>query len=126
MRWFFLFSAKVSTLAIHYPLIVSTALFNVFMVMCRQWHLVKLRKRSWSVLWSDIFKLIFKQNHNLSLILTKVLLLCRPDLRQESGPEIGFRHHSPALYAHYPPLPPPCDSSTSHKCSVSFTHRYFL
>lgn len=42
-----------------------------------------------------------------------MLLLRRPDLRQESGPEIGFRRHSPALcmptiHPYHLPVTPAC------------------
>lgn len=77
-----LFSAKIFDLAIQYLLIATTALLKKFMFMFRHSeHLVTFRKRSWS--WFDteklrkdtMYLLTFNQNHNLSLILTKVFLL---------------------------------------------------
>lgn len=65
----------------------------------------------------------FNQNLDLSLTLTKVLLLPK-----SSQSEYWYEHttlvsQSCTSYAFQPPQSPPYDSSTLHKCKVSVTQR---
>lgn len=100
------FPTKIYDFAVQYSLVITTALLNNFMVAFRHWQgLVKVRElwcwfnteKKSALTWS----ITFKQNNNLSLTLTEVLLLWDSGYKSQSlVPE------SCALYACYPPQPP--------------------
>lgn len=97
--------------------------------MFRHWqHLVKVRERLWSVLMrknsavsSDMrFLIDIYLHYNPLLTLTEVLLLLKPNRRQESGHDCWILvSRRCTLNAWHPPH---CDSSRAHKYSVLFAY----